>query len=222
MHNTRNANIAQHSEIIRIATRKIVVISRQMSPDYPQTDAKYRHCGGTGIPNQPEHPQTDAKQPHNERTGILNRPDYPQTDAKRPNCEGLGIPNLPKYPQTDANQPNCEGLGILNNPGYPQTDANWRSGAWDTTRGKESRAQQTNGTPTKRHSRPTAVRQQPGKSTAAQQKTRQQHKSGANITLTPLSQCNHKPNRPMQQVEFSRSPNQASHLVGSMTSLPPM
>ncbi len=82
VHNTRNANIAQHSEIIRIATRKIIVISRQMSPDYPHTDAKWPNCEGLGIPN---------------------RPDYPHTDAKYRHCGGTGIPNQPEHPQTDAN-----------------------------------------------------------------------------------------------------------------------
>ena len=167
-HNARNVNIAQHSEIIRIATRKSASSVAKCRPTIPKTTQHDPNATVREYPTNPSIPKTTQHDPMH-RYGDT-RPTQVSSYLRKPppsRRHGDTQPTQlsPKRRKPESRRPE-------------QPDARHSNPVKGTATGR---------------TKPTAAQSNPPK-----------HRSGANITLTPLPQCNHKPNRLIQQVGLSR------------------
>lgn len=211
--------------------RPTILIPTQSGPiakvwEYPTDPTILIPTQSTAIAEVREYPTNPSIPKPTQTNPIANVREYP-TNPSIPKPTQIGNPTTGIRPEARSqghSRPTVTQHKRHSRPTAVRQEARQANGS--PTRGQRQpskKARQPNSNLTTADSSPTTVRQQSDNSRQQPSKKHDNnHKSGANITLTPLSQCNHKPNRPMQQAEFSRSPNQASHLVGSMTSLPPM
>ena len=189
VHNARNVNIAQHSEIIRIATRKSASSVAKCRPTIPKPTQRTAVATVRGYPTNPSIPKTTQHNPNASVRGYPTNPSIPKTTQHDP---------MHRYGDTRPTQVSS----YLRKPPPSRRHGDTQPTQLSPKRRKpESRRPEQ---PDAKHSNPVKGTATGRTKPTAAQSNPPKHRSGANITLTPLPQCNHKPNRLIQQVEFSR------------------
>ena len=100
VHNARNVNIAQHSEIIRIATRKSASSVAKCRPTIPKPTQRTAVATVREYPTNPSIPKTTQHDPNASIREYLANPSIPKPTQRNPNASVREYPTNPSIPKT--------------------------------------------------------------------------------------------------------------------------